>query len=226
MHVGIVMDGNRRYAEKKNIFPKFKGHLYGKKNLEKFLKCWTKLKEPIHLSLFVLSLYNLKNRNFVEKTFLFKLIENGFRELLETKEVFDNNVNISFVGNKRSCPKNLRALMDKIEKATKSHKNKFLTFAICYDGQEEIVDAFNKMIKEKIKKASGKTIKDHLYTKNIPPVDLMIRTGGERRISGFLLWDVSYAELIFRKETWPEYTLKMFKNDLKEFAKRKRKFGK
>jgi len=226
MHVGIVMDGNRRYAKKRGIAPNFRGHLYGKKSLERFLKYWIKMEEPKYISLFAFSLYNLKNRNFVERAFLFKLIEGGFRELLETEEIFDDKIRISFLGNRRNCPKSLKGLMKKIENATKSHNGKFLNFCVCYDGQEEIVNSFNSMMKNGMTKADDAVIKKYLYTKNLPPVDLMIRTGGEKRISGFLLWDISYAELIFREKTWPEYTPKMFENDLKEFGKRKRKFGK
>jgi len=220
------MDGNRKYAVKKKLFPKFKGHIEGKKTLERLLNYWAKLKEPRYLTIYTFSLFNLKNRNPLEKKFIYKLLEIGFNQLLKRKDVYENNIHISFIGKKEGCPKSLQNSMKIVEEKTKTHKNKFLTFAICYDGQEEILQAFNKMIEEKVKKANLRTIKKHIYTKNLPAVDLMIRTGGEKRISGFLLWDISYAELIFRKQTWPEYTPKMFENDLKEFRRRERKFGK
>ena len=223
MHVGIIMDGNRKYADKKKLFPRFKGHLQGKKNLEKFLLDWTKSKEPKYLTLYTFSLYNLK-RNIIEKKFIFHLLEKGFKELLDTKEIFENKIKVSFVGKKEKCPIKLRKLMEKIEKQTEKHNNKFLNFCICYDGHEEIANAFNEMI-GKIKKTDEKTIKKYLYTKNLPPADLIIRTGGEKRLSGFMLWDVSYAEIVFKEETWPEYSYKIFKQDLKEFRKRKRRFG-
>lgn len=226
MHVGMIMDGNRKYAEKKKLFPKFKGHIEGKKSLERLLEYWIKLKEPKYLTLYTFSLFNLKNRSFIEKKLLFKLLKIGFKQLLKRKDIYQNKIRIYFIGKKRECPKYLQNLMNQIEQKTKQHKNKFLTFAICYDGQEEILQAFNKMIKEKIKGINEKIIKKYLYTKELPPLDLLIRTGGEKRISGFLLWDISYAELIFRKQTWPEYTPKMFENDLREFKRRKRRFGK
>ncbi len=226
MHVAIIMDGNRKYAEKKGLFPKIKGHIEGKKSLERLLKHWVKMEEPKYLTLYTFSLYNLKNRSSIEKKLIFKLLEMGFKQLLKRKDIYQNKIRIYFIGKKEKCPKSLQNLMSKIEEKTKYHKNKFLTFAICYDGQEEILKAFNKMIKEKVKKVDEKIIKKYLYTKELPPVDLMIRTGDEKRFSGFLLWDISYAELIFRKQTWPEYTPKMFENDLKEFKRRKRRFGK
>ncbi|MCD6547266.1 MAG: di-trans,poly-cis-decaprenylcistransferase [Nanoarchaeota archaeon] len=226
MHVGIIMDGNRRFAQKEKLFPRFKGHLYGKLALERLLKHWVKMGKPKYLTLYAFSLNNLKKRSTIEKRFIFKLLEIGFKELLNSQDIFKNKVKILFVGKKEKCPKSLQNLMKDIEQKTKNHKNKFLTFCVCYDGQEEIVNSFNNMIKKGVKKADLKTIKKYLYTKDLPQVDLMIRTGDEKRISGFLLWDISYAELIFRKETWPEYTPKMFEDDLKEYEKRKRRFGK
>ena len=226
MHISIIMDGNRRYAEKKNLFPKFMGHVAGKKALEKLLLNWIKMKEPKYLTLFAFSVFNLKKRNPIEKAFIFKLLEHGFRELLSTKEIFTEKIRISFIGRKQDCPKSLAKLMEQIEDKTKKHSKKFLNFCICYDGQEEIANAFNTMLSKKLKKADEKTIKKNLYTRNLPPVDLLVRTGGEKRLSGFLLWDASYAEIIFRDENWPEYNIALLKQDMTEFKNRKRRFGK
>jgi tritrans,polycis-undecaprenyl-diphosphate synthase [geranylgeranyl-diphosphate specific] len=226
MHTAIILDGNRRYAEKKKLFPRFLGHKEGEKTLKRLLLYWFKMKGPKHLSLYVFSLYNLKNRNPIEKHFIFKLFEKGFEELLLTKEIHKQKIHVSFIGKKEACPKSFRELMEKIEDKTKDYKNKFLNFCVCYDGQEEITNAFNNMLKNNIKKADEKTIKKCLYTREIPVVDLVIRTGGEKRLSGFLLWDTSYAEMIFKEETWPEYTPDMFEEDLEEFRRRKRRFGK
>lgn len=226
MHLAIIMDGNRTYAKKKKLFPNFMGHFAGKKNLEKLLLEWAKMKEPKHLTLYAFSLYNLKKRNPIERAFIFKLLEQGFKELLDTKEIFTKKIRVSFIGKKQDCPRNMISVMEKVEAATKNHNKKFLNFCICYDGQEEISNAFNQMAVDKIKKADEKTIKKYLYTKNIPSVDLLVRTGGEKRLSGFLLWDISYAEIIFRNETWPEYSIELLQEDIKEFKHRKRRFGK
>lgn len=227
MHAGIILDGNRRYAEKNRIFPRFIGHMYGKKALEKLLIWWAKkTKEPKYLTLYVFSLHNMQKRSRIERHFILKLIESGFKELLDTKEVFKNKVHISFIGNKKQCPKSLVNIMEEVEAKTNKFKNKYLTFCICYDGQEEITNAFNEIAAKGAKQIDKVLLKKHLYTRNLPQLDLLIRTGGEKRLSGFLLWDASYAELIFHNETWPEYDMEMFENDIAEFKQRNRRFGK
>ncbi len=226
MHVGIIMDGNRRYATKKKLFPKFKGHLEGKKALENLLIKWAKLDEPYYLTLYAFSLHNLKKRNLLERKFIYKLLEMGFKEMVDFELIYRDKIRVNFIGDLNSCPKGLRKIMNEISERTKRHNGKVLNFAVCYDGHEEIVSAVNNILSSNIKKASEKTIKHNIYTKNLPPLDLIIRTGGEKRLSGFMLWDSSYAELIFRDELWPEYNYKMFRADLDEFKKRKRRFGK
>ncbi|MCD6576171.1 MAG: di-trans,poly-cis-decaprenylcistransferase [Nanoarchaeota archaeon] len=226
MHVGIIMDGNRRYAKMKKLFPRFRGHLEGKKALETLLKAWIKMKEPKYLTLYAFSLYNFKNRSSLEKKFIFALLKKGFMELLKYEDVFKREVRINFIGDTTKCPKSLLNVIDEVIEKTKNHKKKFLTFAICYDGQQEIVDAVNEILTSKGKKVTVNNFKKYLYTRELPPVDLIVRTGGEKRLSGFLLWDTSYAELIFREETWPEYNVTMLKQDISEFRRRKRRFGK
>lgn len=222
MHCGIISDGNRKYAEKKNIFSKFRGHLTGKRALKKLLLYWAEKEEPKYLTVYAFSLYNLENRSKMEKKFIFKLMEKGSKQLLETKKIFENKIKVLFLGDKEKCPESTRKAMEKVEEKTEKHSGKTLSLCVCYDGQQEIVDAFNKIDG----KATKEKIKNKLHTKDLPPLDLMIRTGGEKRISGFLLWDISYSEMIFRRELWPEYTPEMFEEDLKEFENRKRRFGK
>lgn len=223
MHVGIILDGNRRYAKKRKI-PPFLGHLYGKKNLEVFLKSWIRMKEPKYLTLYVFSLKNLEKRSKLEKNFIFKILEDGFKELLHEKDIYKFNVNVSFIGKLEKCKKSMIKVMNEVVKKTKKHKRKFLTFCVCYDGQDDIVNAVKLILKNKVN-VTKRTIKKYLYTKNLPPLDLIIRTGGEKRLSGFLTWDSTYSELIFKKVMWPEYKIKMFIKDLNDFKKRKRRFG-
>ncbi len=226
MHVGLILDGNRKYAKKKKIFPSYKGHTEGKNALEKILFYWAKQKEPEFLTLYVFSYYNLKKRNKLERYFILNLIKREFKKLLDVKEIFDEEIKVVFLGNKEMCPKGLLNVMDEIEKKTKKHKNKTLAICVCYDGQEELVEAIKKIKDKKIKNITRETIKNNIYSNELPHLDLVIRTGGEKRLSGFMLWDSSYSELIFKKKTWPEYTIKDFKEDIKEFKDRKRRFGK
>ena len=226
MHIGIILDGNRKYAREKKLFPAYKGHIKGKEALENLLYYWVKQKEPKHLTLYAFSLYNLENRSKIEKTFIFHLLEKGFKKILETEEVFKNKIKILFLGKKEKCSKKLQKLMKEIEEKTKNHDKKTLSFCVCYDGQEELVEALKKIKDKKIKNITKETIKNNIYSNELPSVDLVIRTGGEKRISGFLLWDLSYSEIIFKKKRWPEYTINDFKKDIKEYKNRKRRFGK
>ncbi len=226
MHIGLILDGNRKYAKKKKLFPAYKGHVEGKKALEKIMFYWAKQKEPKYLTLYVFSLYNLKKRNKIERFFILNLIKREFKKILKVKEISEEEIKIVFLGNREICPKSLRNLMDEIENKTKKHRKKTLAVCVCYDGQEELVEAFKKIKDKKIKNITKETIKNNIYSNELPPIDLVVRTGGEKRLSGFMLWDASYSELIFKKKTWPEYTIKDFKEDIKEFKNRKRRFGK
>ncbi len=226
MHVGIIMDGNRKYAKKLNLSPSYKGHVEGKKTLKNILMFWAKQDEPKNLTLYTFSSKNLEKRNKIERTFIFHLLKKGFKELSKNEQIFENEIKVIFIGNKEKCPKSMQKIMNDLEEKTKKHNKKTLAFCVCYDGQEEIVNAFEEIKKKDINKISKKEIKKNLHTSELPPVDLVIRTGGEKRLSGFLLWDVSYSELIFNEKKWPEYTISDFKKDISEFKNRNRRFGK
>ena len=221
MHVAIIMDGNRKYALKHNLLPIFKGHEPGKKTLEKLLVHWARKSKVEYLTLYTLSLDNFHKRGTIERNFILKLLQRGFDNLAEHEVVHEQKINIKIIGERKILPKYLKDSIKNLENKTKDYKNKFLTLCVAYDGQQEIINACKKT-----KSATIRTFKKYLQTKDVPSLDLLIRTGGEKRISGFLLWDVSYAELIFRKQLWPEYTPQMFEADLKEFKRRKRRFGK
>lgn len=226
-HIAIIMDGNRRYA-KKHKLKSWEGHEVGKKTLKKLVLHWLNTKIE-NLTVYALSLDNLKKRSSTEKKFLFALLAEGFDELLKEPKIFKKQVNVGFLGRWDLIKyKELRKSIQDIKKATKKFNKKSLNFAIAYDGQDEIVQACKGVVKSKISsnKIDSKIIKKHLYSSKLPPVDLLIRTGGDQRISGFLLWDISYAEFYFTPLLFPSFTPKQFDKAIKEFKKRQRRFGK
>jgi len=222
-HLGIIVDGNRRWAKKKGL-PAFKGHEEGAKTLEKILK---KLKETSIkvVSLYVWSLKNHEKRSVMERKKIFQLLRVFFNKLFKTLE--KEKIKVVFSG--RWQETEMKDFIKNILDKTKNFENKIINFCFMYDGQAEIVDAVKKIISKNIPKESitEEVIKENLYTKNLPPLDLIIRTGMEdgKRLSGFLLWDSSYAEFIFHNTYWPDYTEEMLIKDIEEFNRRKRRMG-
>lgn len=227
VHIGIIMDGNRRWAQKHKLNP-WEGHEAGRKTLQRMINHFgNKESATKYLTLYTLSLDNFKNRSEIEKQFLFKVLTQGFTELLKEPVIFDQKININVIGRWELLPD--KALKDAVQKAidaTKNHKNKFIRFAICYDGHDEIVHACQKIVDSNTKNITSELIKNNLFTKDLPPVDLVIRTGGEQRISGFLLWDASYAELYFTETLFPDSVPDTYEKAVEEFKNRQRRFGK
>ncbi len=219
-HIGIIPDGNRRYAKGRGLLSFF-GHKDGISNMERFvMQAFEELDIPI-LTIYTFSLENF-NRPKIEVAYLMRLLEAKFRKIAIDDGIHRNEVRVRAVGRLNLLPPNVRAAIKAAEDATKHYKRHLLNLAIAYDGRSEIVDAVKKLKKGKIdeKKLSGA-----LYFSGIPDPDLIIRTGGEQRLSGFLLWNSSYAEIIFRKELWPEYTSEMLIADIEEYGNRQRRFG-
>ncbi len=229
-HVGVILDGNRRFAKRLMKKPWY-GHRWGAKKVREFLH-WLKECGIKYATLYSLSLENLHKRPQRELEFLLKLFEREFRKLLNpSHEIHKYGVRIKVIGRLSELPENLRELFRKVERATKNYKNYFLNFAIAYGGKQEIVDATKKLAKlvakGKIKPSeiNEKMFEKALYTNGFPPVDMLIRTGGEKRISNFLLWQCAYAELFFVDKMWPEFTKEDFLKILKEYEQRERRFG-
>ena len=227
VHVGLILDGNRRWATEKGMNP-LKGHTIGFDILKDIIRFAIKLGIK-HLSLYTLSMENLK-RSQTEVNHLFFLLKKGLGELRKDKELKKNEVKIKVLGRLNLLPKNLQSEISKIHQETKDYSKYVVNFCIAYDGQDEIVDAVKSIIDEGLSSSSidRAVIKDHLYTKELPPLDLIVRTGmgDAARISGFLLWDASYAEFKFRNEYWPDYTKELLVEDLNEYSTRHRRFGK
>jgi len=227
-HIGLILDGNRRWA-KKNLINLNVGHLIGYENLKKRL--FDFFDAGIHyLTIYALSLENAKKRSKQELTYIFKIILEAVDSVIKETTVKEEKVNFNVIGRISLLPAEVKAKIDELIEFTKDHDQNHINLCIMYDGQEEIVDAVKKILEDDIKsnEVDRELIKNYLYTKNFPELDYIIRTGMEdgARISGFMLWDSSYAEFKFRTDLWPDYSREMVIEDLKDFVSRNRRKGK
>ncbi len=222
-HIAIIMDGNRRWAKKQGK-PKFFGHTEGAKNIKLISKSTIQAKIP-NLTLYALSTENLLNRNKKELDHLFSLI-NKLPKFIS--ELLDNDVKLNTIGDLTKLPKKTKDILENLKQKTSHHKTLTLTLAINYGGQDEITRAVQNIVRKKItpEKIDYKTINENLDTSGLPPVDLLIRTGGKQRLSNFLLWQAAYAELYFTEKFWPEFDDKELTKAIKYFQETQRNFGK
>lgn len=226
-HIGLIIDGNRRWAKKRNLDINF-GHLIGYENLKKRL--FDFFDAGIHyLSLYILSLENVKKRNNKELEYIYKIMVKAVDTVINESIVKEEKVRFNVIGRISMLPEKARNKIEELIEFTKVHDQNFINLCIMYDGHEEIVDAVKKIISSGVKpeEVNVDLIKNHLYTKNFPPLDYIIRTGMSdgARISGFLLWDSSYAEFKFRNDYWPDYNKEMVIEDLEDYLKRNRRMG-
>ena len=221
-HVAIIMDGNGRWAQKKNK-PRQYGHLKGTQNIEQIINFCIK-KKISYLTLFAFGIDNwLRPRNEVKYLFfLFRDYLNKNYELLHKQ-----NIKIKFIGETKNLPPDINQDVRKIEKNTKNNTGLNVIIALNYGSKTEIVNTFNKILTQKPKaKITEKIISQNLYTFNFPDPDILIRTGGHCRLSNFLLWQISYTELFFIKKLWPDFTYKDLAKIISEYKLIKRNFGK
>ncbi len=227
-HLAIIMDGNRRFSKRLMLKPQM-GHEWGAKKVEELYE-WCKEQHIKEVTLYTLSLENLKRRPKEELEFLFSLFRKEFTNIKEEKKFKDENVRIRFIGKRELMPKDIAGIMTEIEEKTKDNTGITVNFAIAYGGQAEIVDAIRKMMKDlaahKIeeKDITVDSFKNYLYISSEP--ELIIRTGGERRTSNFLNYQAAYSEWYFTDKLWPEFDKKEFLTAIAEFSSRKRRFGK
>ncbi|MFX1302883.1 MAG: polyprenyl diphosphate synthase [Promethearchaeota archaeon] len=226
-HIGLIIDGNRRWAKKRNLDVNL-GHLVGYENLKKRL--FDFFDAGIHyLSLYILSLENVRKRNLKELEYIYKIMVKAVDTVITESIVKEEKVKFSAIGRISMLPPKARKKIEELIEFTEDHDQNFINLCIMYDGHEEIVDAVKKIINDGIKPEGINTdlIKTYLYTKNFPPLDYIIRTGMDdgARISGFLLWDSSYAEFKFRNELWPDYNKEMVIEDLQDYIRRNRRMG-
>ena len=219
-HIGIIMDGNGRWAQKRNL-PRYYGHKEGIESVRRVVKAAKKYGIK-YLTLYSFSTENWK-RPKEEVEFLFKLMEERLKK--EGERLNKQNVRVRFIGNRKQLPQRLQKIMGDVEELTKNNNGLNLTFAINYGGREEILQAIKKVKKQKIKDLNEDNFKRYLYTKDLPDPDIIVRTAGEKRISNFLLWQSSYSEFYFTKTLWPDFSEEDFLKVLSDYQRRKRKFG-
>jgi len=215
------MDGNGRWGLKKKNSRNY-GHLKGIKTVEKVIECTIKNNIP-YLTLYTFSTENWK-RPENEINFLFNLIRNSLKKNL--KKIIKQDIKINIIGKKEELPKDIIRIIKLVEKKTHNNKRIVLNLALNYGSKEEIINACKLLFNEKRKNITLEKFEKKLYTKNIPDPDLMIRTGGNKRLSNFLLWQLAYAEIFFVDKLWPEFNENDYYKIIKKFYKVKRNFGK
>lgn len=219
-HIAIIMDGNRRWAKSKNMPTAF-GHKKGVDALKATMRAFDDFGIK-YLTVYAFSTENW-NRKPDEVNFLMDLLGQTLKN--ELKEMHENNVVIKFIGDTTKLSDKLQEILANAVETTKNNTGVNLQIAFNYGARDEIVHAFNSMIKDGIKEVNEKTISDYLYTKDIPDPDLLIRTGGEMRVSNYLLWQIAYSEFIVRKEFWPEFNKDTLTECILEYQNRNRRFG-
>ena len=217
-HVAFIMDGNGRWGQKRNKGRNF-GHLNGVNTVKKIVESSINLKIPV-LTFYVFSTENWR-RPKTEINFLFKLLVNYFRE--ELNNVISNGIKINIIGKLNNLPKTIRSSLKKTIELTKKNKQIIVNLAINYGSKDEIIDSIKKI--KKINKINMNSLEKNLYTKNLPNPDILIRTGGRKRLSNFMLWQLAYTEIYFLDKLWPDFTKKDLKKIIKNFKEVKRNFG-
>ena len=221
-HVAIILDGNRRYA-KQHGMPTFRGHEKGFEKVGEALE-WSKEAGVKELTLYCFSTENFK-RSQEEVNFLFQLFRKKIREFIADQHLKERGIRIRIIGRLHLFPKDIQEEMKRVMEQTKDNGPFTLNLAMGYGSRAEITDALGSLVDTGVPEGglTEEMITDSLSLSQ--DVDLFIRPGGEKRLSNFLLWQCSYAELIFLDTLWPEFTKDDFQQCLDEFANRERRFG-
>ena len=229
-HIAIILDGNRRWAQNHSMDPNV-GHYYGADKTEKVLR-WC-----LNLGVKTVTFYAFSTENFTrspdEVNELMSLIEEKLRQILEAEDIHKHKVRVKAIGRLNQLPENLQKMITKVEEATKDYDEHFLNLAIAYGGRAEIVDAAKEIAQHIVdgtlspNEIDEEVFEKHLYTSYLPKQDpdMIIRTSGEERLSGFLSYQSAYSELFFLDVYWPELRLIDILRAIRTFQKRKRRFG-
>ena len=226
MHVGIIMDGNGRWATKRGL-PRLTGHKRGADRVK------TIVKASVDLGVTTLTLYAFSTENWKRAAYEVEGLMKLFRGHLQNNfiELHKKNVRVKFLGDSTPLAKGLREQMVKLVELTKDNTRITLNIAINYGGQDELVRATKKIAANvqsgelAVEDITKQTISDHLDTASQPNPDLIIRTAGEMRLSNFMTWQSAYSELAFVDASWPEFTPEIYAGVIKEFRSRTRQFG-
>ena len=223
-HLVIVPDGNRRWAKERGL-PVLRGHWQGYLNLKKLVQ-WCRERGIKILTAFGFSSENWR-RSKLEVKYLMKLLEKGLSNDKDIRELNKAGVKIKIIGQKDKLPESLKKVIKRVEDLTQNNKKFCLNLAVSYGGKWDVIQAFQKIIKKRIpiKKITENLINNYLTTKGIPEPDLVIRAGGEKRLSNFLLWQTAYSEFYFSDKLWPEFSEKDLDRAIADFSQRERRFG-
>ena len=220
-HIAFIMDGNGRWAKKRGL-PREYGHREGAKAFRRVMEYCGELGIKA-TTFYVFSTENWKRpKNEVDA--LMKLLNEYLDECKETVMKKDDGIRFIFIGDKSIFADDLRGKMEELEHLTEN-KPRIVNLAINYGGRDELVNAFNTLLAEGKQRVSEDDISGAIYTKASPPLDMIVRTGGDIRISNFLLWEAAYAELYFIDTLWPDFSKKDIDNAINEFNRRNRRFG-
>ena len=226
-HVAIIMDGNGRWAKKQGFLRAF-GHESGTKSVKEIIKASVEIGIE-NLTLYAFSTENW-NRPKLEVDTLMKVLINALKKEVDTLQ--KHNIKLNAIGNLEMLPKTAQNQLLEVINLTKNNNTMTLTLALSYGSREELTNAV-RIISEKVKNniisidaIDDSIINEHLYTHNLPDVDLVIRTSGEQRISNFLLWQIAYAELYFTDILWPDFKEQDLYEAILSYQKRERRFGK
>ena len=230
-HIAIILDGNRRWAKRNLSLPK-EGHFKGADAVENLLD-WCEEFDIKIITLYVLSAENLSRKD-LELEYLFEIIRIRLEKLFNDPRIHKNQMRVKAIGRIELLPDSIKNVLKRLDDATKNYERHFLNIAIAYGGQDELIDAIKKIVGKikdgvlKIEDINKKEIESNLYTSHLPQSspDMILRTSGEKRLSGFLLWQSAYSELVFMDVFWPGFRKIDLMRAIRTFQKRKRRIGK
>jgi len=221
-HVAVIMDGNGRWALQRGQ-NRIYGHMHGVETVRKIVKAAHEFDIP-YLTLYTFSTENWQ-RPQQEVDALMRLLAESLRK--EEPELIKNQIKLQLIGDKKDLPHDVQHTFSELEQKTENFRKLTLSLAINYGGRAEILHAVNEILRQNITPpVSSDFFERYLHSGKLPDVDFLIRTGGEKRISNFLLWKIAYAELYFTDILWPDFNKEHFLHALKDYAKRERRYGK
>ena len=230
-HIGVILDGNRRWAQSRGLDP-WKGHEQGAKKMEDFLDWCGEIDEIRSITMYTFSTENFK-RSVKEVTEIFRLLKEHLNSLLTDERIVRNEIRVKILGRIEMLPDEFQELIQQVEEKTADHGKQYFNFAVAYGGRTEIVDAVRSLaenVKEEklsLDQINERVIESYLYTAHLPKCspDLIIRTSGEVRLSNFLTWQGAYSELCFVDVYWPDFRKLDLMRAIRMYQHRQRRFG-
>ena len=221
-HLAIIMDGNRRWAKANNL-PSYEGHKKGAENL------WTIINNILELKLKFLTVFVFSTENWKRSRREISFLMNLLNEFLDDtiSKITENNFRVRFIGDLSPFDKKIKDKIEIIQNNSQLHKGVVITLALNYGGRLDIISAINEILfqNKKFIPIDENDFKKYTLNKDLPDPDLLIRTGGEMRLSNFLLWDLAYTELMFIPQMWPDFDKSILENCILDYSKRTRKYG-